>query len=28
VFVRGRVVQEERLVASFSASLRKLKLGG
>ena len=28
VFVRGRVLQEERLVASFSASLRKLKLGG
>jgi uncharacterized protein (TIGR00369 family) len=26
VFVRGRVLQDERLVASFSASLRKLKL--
>jgi uncharacterized protein (TIGR00369 family) len=26
VFVRGRVLQEERLVASFSATLRKLKL--
>lgn len=26
VFVRGRVLQGERLVASFSATLRKLKL--
>jgi uncharacterized protein (TIGR00369 family) len=26
VFVRGRVLQAERLVASFAASLRKLKL--